>query len=137
MYDAVTGEYLRKIYSGDSRGTVKFIPLSFGVFPYYKADVDYYYFSNEQVIDSSFFAYMGINVDLTQGMFWFTNQKKLTESPILTWYKNYTSAGTESSLIGRYPAFLFRGFLKQLETNDPMYIKLGTKTLGEAENVLS
>ena len=75
MYDAVTGEYLRKMNSGNSRGIVKFVPLSFGVIPYYKADVDYFYFATEQVIDSSFFAYAGINVDLTQGMFWFTNQK--------------------------------------------------------------
>jgi len=138
MYDAVTGVYLRKINSESVASIVKFVPLSFGVLPYYKADVDYYYFTTKQIINSSFFAYMGINVDLTQGMFWFTNQKKLTESPFLTWYKTYISSATatESSLIERYPAFLFRGYLKKLETDDPMYIKFGTKTLDEAESNL-
>lgn len=136
MYDAVTGEYIRKNTYSDNQYAIKYIPLSFSVIPYHKAYEDNYWPTAQLIIDSSFFAHMGINVDLTQGVFRFTNQKVLSECPILTWFKAYsdTSSASASDVKARFPAFLFRGYLRKLETNDPMYLGIGTKLLDEAES---
>lgn len=75
---------------------------------------------------------------MTRGVFKFTNQRKLPENPIYTWFKNYIyKAGNVDDLKKSYPAMLFRGYLRKLETNDPMYIKPGTKALADAESTLS
>ncbi|KAI4444634.1 hypothetical protein FMM80_25210 [Schaedlerella arabinosiphila] len=136
VYDVDTGEFLEKEYNGRDANIVKYVPLSFNVIPY--ADIlDKIYPSNTHSVDVGFFAYLGISVELNQGIFKFTNQKKLLENPMLTWYKSYArngDGGTIDMLKESYPAFLFRGYLRKLETNDPMYIKFGTKTMDDAEN---
>lgn len=133
IYNAITGEYIAK-NSGGERYVIRYVPISFNMIPYYNIFKELYPVK-ELIIDAGFFASIGVDVDITQGIFKFTNQKRLSENPIFTWYKNYANkTGSISDLKESYPAMLFRGFLKSIEPDDPMYLKTGTKTLDDAEN---
>ncbi|WP_285823974.1 hypothetical protein [Schaedlerella arabinosiphila] len=133
MYNALTGEYIAK-NSGGERYVIGYVPISFNMIPYYNIFKDLYPVK-ELIINAGFFASIGVDVDITQGIFKFTNQKRLSENPIYTWYKNYANkTGSTNDLKESYQAMLFRGYLRKLETNDPMYLKTGTKTLEDAES---
>lgn len=133
MYNVLTGEYIAKNSGGDNY-IIEYVPLSFNVIPFYDIFGTIYPVKST-IITAGYFSYIGIDVDLTQGVFKFTNQRKLTENPIYTWFKNYIyKTGNVDDLKKSYPAMLFRGFLRKLEVNDPMYIKPGTKTLDDAES---
>lgn len=133
-YDALTGEQLNNnVYTM----AVRYIPLSFNMIPL--TDIlNTLYPDTKGIINTGFFAYLGIGVELSGGEFTFRNQKRLSENPFFTWYKIYSSSTdlTINGLKNKYPAMLFRGFLIELETGNPMYIDGGTKKLENADTYI-
>lgn len=130
-YDALTGELLdRNTYTME----VRYIPLSFNVIPLNDI-LGTLYPNAKGIINTGFFAYLGIGVELSSGEFTFRNLKGLSENPFFTWYKTYSGSAdlTINGLKNSYPAMLFRGFLMELKTDNPMYIKGGTKKLENAD----
>lgn len=133
-YDVLTGEQLNNnVYTM----AVRYIPLSFNMIPL--TDIlDTLYPDTKGIINTGFFAYLGIGVELSSGEFTFRNQKRLSENPFFTWYKIYSSSTdlTINGLKNNYPAMLFRGFLMELEKDNPMYIDGGTKKLENADTYI-
>lgn len=133
-YDVLTGEQLN---NNAYAMAVKYIPLSFNMIPL--TDIlDTLYPDAKSIVNTGFFAYLGIGVELSSGEFTFRNQKRLSENPFFTWYKIYSNS-TDLSVNGlknNYPAMLFRGFLIELETENPMYIDGGTKKLENADTYI-
>lgn len=133
MYDAISGEYLGENYNGKDSYTVKYVPQSFSMIPYSNPGWP----TSVHTVGVGFFACLGIAVEIDQGIFKFTNTKKISKNPLFTLYELYgggSDNASENELKDFYPAMLFRGFLKKLEANDPMYLKIGTKTLNDAES---
>lgn len=133
-YDVLTGEQLsNNVYTM----AVRYIPLSFNMIPL--TDIlNTLYPDTKGIINTGFFAYLGIGVEISSGEFTFRNQKRLSENPFFTWYKIYSSNTdlTINGLKNHYPAMLFRGFLMELEKDNPMYIDGGTKKLENADTYI-
>ncbi|MCM1224313.1 MAG: hypothetical protein NC548_58660, partial [Lachnospiraceae bacterium] len=123
MYDAVANERII-LPSGETYKGEHF-PISFRMIPYTVLVEDGIHPVNAQSVDESFFSYLGIKVEFTLGeSFKFLNMKAISENPLYTWYKLMMRKSTvdKESFETRYPAFLFRGFLRKFQDNFPMYL---------------
>lgn len=129
-----------EVYLGRTNGenmVLKYSPLSFCMIPL-KNILGTLYPDTKNTVNSGFFAYLGIGVELSSGEFKFTNHKSITENPFLTWYKIYSSSTdlTVNGLKETYPAMLLRGLVTELKTDNLMYIKGGTKKSEDADNYI-
>lgn len=144
MYNAVTGEYLGKprFPSGDNKYVIQYVPLSFSVIPYTIVDGFNLGPEIQAAIGNDFFAYMGIDVNLLYGYFMFNNEKKLSECPLFTWYKTYANAYglstvNQDTFKADFQAFLFRAYLKKVDSDSCMYLDKTAKKLSDAEESMN